>query len=74
MLLAFRLAGLSALEAHYADHIALTQSGRARCRMKRLTAQHGNAKLTELLATLADCAKARSVNVHDRCKARYEGL
>jgi len=29
---------------------------------------------TELLATLADCAKARSFSVHDRCKAVYEGL
>jgi hypothetical protein len=36
------------------------------------TAQHGDAKLTDLLQTLADCPKARSVSVHDRCKARYE--
>jgi hypothetical protein len=37
---------------------------------------HGrrDAKLTDLLATLADCPKARSVSVHDRCKAGYEGL
>src|SRR4029077_15062131 len=39
----------------------------------RLIAQHGDAKLTDLLHTLADCPKARSVSVHDRCKALYEG-
>jgi len=33
-----------------------------------------DAKLTDLLATLADCPKAQSVSVHDPCKARYEGL
>jgi hypothetical protein len=33
-----------------------------------------DAKLTDLLATLADCHKASSTNVHDRCKAVYEGL
>jgi hypothetical protein len=30
--------------------------------------------VTDLLATLAGCAKARSVGVHDRRKAVYEGL
>jgi hypothetical protein len=37
-------------------------------------AEHGDAKLTDLLATLADCPKARSVSVHDWCKAVYEWL
>jgi hypothetical protein len=32
-------------------------------------AEHGDAKLTDLLATLAGCPKAHSVSVHDRCKA-----
>jgi hypothetical protein len=36
--------------------------------------QHGYAKLTDLLPTLADCSKARSVSIYDRCKARYERL
>ena len=40
----------------------------------RLTEQHGDAKLTNLLQTLADCPKARSLNIHDRRKAVYEGL
>jgi hypothetical protein len=43
--------------------------------VKRLIAAHGpDAKLTDLLATLANCEKARSVSVHDRCKAKFEGF
>jgi hypothetical protein len=46
-----------------------------RYKVARLTAAHGaNAKLTDLLVTLANCEKARSVSVHDRCKARFEGF
>jgi hypothetical protein len=33
--------------------------------------QHGDAKLTDLLSTLADCPKARSASIHDRCTAVY---
>jgi hypothetical protein len=33
-----------------------------------------DATLTDLLATLAHCPKARSISIHDRCKAKYEGL
>jgi hypothetical protein len=29
------------------------------------------ARLTDLLLTLAACPKARSANIHDRCKAVY---
>ena len=36
--------------------------------------EHGDAKLTDLLLTLANCKKARSVSIHDRCKAVFEGL
>jgi hypothetical protein len=39
--------------------------------LEKLMAEHGDAKLTDLLATLADCEKARSVSAHDRCQARY---
>jgi hypothetical protein len=42
--------------------------------VERLLAEHGDMKLTDLLAILADCEKARSLNIHDRCKAVYEGL
>jgi hypothetical protein len=37
-------------------------------------AEHGDARLTDLLQTLADCPKMQSANIYDRCKARYEGL
>jgi hypothetical protein len=40
----------------------------------KLVAEHGDAKLTDLLVTLANCEKARSVRVHDRCKAEFEGF
>jgi hypothetical protein len=37
-------------------------------------AERGDAKLTELLVTLANCPKARSASVYDRCRVVYEGL
>jgi hypothetical protein len=39
----------------------------------RLIEEHGGAKLTELLVTLAHCPKARSASMYERCKAVYEG-
>jgi hypothetical protein len=42
--------------------------------VQRLMAQHSDAKLTDLLQTLADCQKARSASIHDRCKAVFERL
>ena len=39
--------------------------------MARRMEQHGDAKLTDLLLTLAACPKARSAGIHDRCKAVY---
>jgi hypothetical protein len=40
----------------------------------RLMEQHGDAKLTDLLQTIANCPKARSASIHDRCKAVFEQL
>jgi hypothetical protein len=37
-------------------------------------AERGDAKLTDLLLTLAACPKAHSASVHDRCKAVYGQL
>ena len=37
----------------------------------KLMEQYGDAKLPELLTILADCPKARSQSVYDRCKAAY---
>jgi hypothetical protein len=46
-----------------------------RYNVARLIAAHGaDAKLTALLVTLANCEKARSFSVYDRCKARFEGF
>jgi hypothetical protein len=47
---------------------------RARDSVERIIAKHGDVKLTESRMTLADCGKARSVSIDDRCKAVYEGL
>jgi hypothetical protein len=47
---------------------------RGRYAVARLLADHGDAKLTELLVILANCPKAQSTSVYDRCKAVYEGL
>jgi len=46
-----------------------------RYNVARLAAAHGaDAKLPDFLATLANCDKARSFGVHDRCKAKFEGF
>jgi len=42
--------------------------------VQRLMAEHGDVKLTDLLATLADYPKERPVSIHDRCKAVIRGL
>jgi hypothetical protein len=47
---------------------------RGRYAVARLLEEHGDAKLTDLLQTLADCPKTRSSSIHDRCRAVYEGL
>ena len=46
-----------------------------RYNVKRLIAAHGaGARLPDLLATLANCERARSFSVYDQCKARFEGF
>ena len=47
---------------------------RRRYAIARIIQEHGDAKLTELLVTLAHCAKARSAHMYDRCEAVYIGL
>jgi hypothetical protein len=44
---------------------------RGRYNIARLMEKYGDAKLPELLTVLADCPKARSQSVYDRCKAVY---
>jgi hypothetical protein len=48
---------------------------RGRYNVARLIAAHGaDAKLSDLLVTLANCEKARSLSIYDRCKAKFEGF
>ena len=47
---------------------------RGQYNVARLLEEHGDAKLTDLLRTLADCPKTRSAGIHDPCKAVFEGL
>jgi hypothetical protein len=56
--------------------IACERCGRhGRYNVRRLIVAHGaDAKLPVLLATLANCEKARSASIYDRCKARFEGF
>jgi hypothetical protein len=47
---------------------------RGTCSVERLMERHGDAKLTDLLQTLANCPKGRSASIHDRCGAVLERL
>jgi hypothetical protein len=47
---------------------------RGRYAVARLLEEHGDAKLTDLLQVLADCPRARSASIYDRCRAAYEAL
>ena len=44
---------------------------RGRYNVARLMEKYGDAKLPELRHVLADCPKARSQSIHDRCRVRY---
>jgi hypothetical protein len=46
---------------------------RGRYNVDRLMTEHGDAKLTDLLVTLAECPEARSVSIHDQCPASHLG-
>ena len=66
-------------KAQLAGVKAFTQSGvwtagEFPTEIKSAVSRRHDAKLTDLLQTLADCPKARSVGIHDLCKARYAGL
>ena len=47
---------------------------RGRYSVAKLMEQHCNVKLTDLLLTLANCPKAHSASIYDRCKAVYDQL
>ena len=42
-----------------------------RYNIARRMEKYGDAKLPELRRVLANCPKARSHSIHDRCKVRY---
>jgi hypothetical protein len=44
---------------------------RGRSSVARLMEKYGDAKLPELRHTLANCPKAGSFSIHDRCRVRY---
>jgi hypothetical protein len=46
-----------------------------RYNVAKLIEQYGDVKLPDLRHVLADCPKATSASIHDRCKVRYgDGL
>ena len=47
---------------------------RGRYGVARPSQEHGDARLTELIVTLAVCPMVGSGHMYDRCKAVYEGL
>ena len=49
-------------------------SRHGRYSVARLVEEYGDAKLTDLLQTLASCPKTRSASIHDQCKVVYVGL
>ena len=53
-------------------HVVCAPCGRqSRFAVAQLTAQHGDAKLTDLLQVLFQCENAQLLSIHDRCKAVY---
>jgi hypothetical protein len=44
---------------------------RGRFNIAKLMEQYGDAKLPELRHVLANCPKAGSQSIHDRCRVRY---
>jgi hypothetical protein len=62
------------LNGHKKTHIANAEGRTKHAKGRPLrwdAAEVGTAKLIDQLAVLADCPKARSFSIYDRCKARY---
>jgi hypothetical protein len=62
---------LSDVRSHTLSIVCEPCGRRGRYDVGRLMTEHGDARLTDLLVTLAACPKARSASIHDRCKAVY---
>jgi hypothetical protein len=65
---------LSELSVRHLKIICDLCARRGRYSVLRLMQQHGDAKLTDFLVTLAKCKRAGSRNVCDRCRARFAAL
>ena len=63
---------LSDLPGRYLHLVCGPCGRRGRYAVARLIAEHGDAKLPDLLTALANCPAARGLGIHDRCKARFE--
>jgi hypothetical protein len=46
---------------------------RGRCSVARLVEEHGDAKLTELLVTLANCPRSHSLSIYDTVQSGLRG-
>jgi hypothetical protein len=57
-----------------ADNRLSAVGRRGQYSVAKLLEKHGDARLTDLRHTLANCPKARSTTIYDRCKVVYEGL
>jgi hypothetical protein len=62
---------LSDVEAPFLQVVCAPCARRDRFAVAQLMAQRGDAKLNDLLQALVRCEKARSLSIHDRCKAVY---
>ena len=66
---------LSDLKAPDLHFVCKSYGRRGRYAVARLMAEHGDAKLTDLLPAILNCPwTAHSTNIYDRCKAVYKSL
>jgi hypothetical protein len=55
-----------------ASEVVCDQCGRrGRYNVARLMAKYGDAKLPDLAAQIANCPKARTASIYDRCKLSW---
>jgi hypothetical protein len=59
---------LSELTAHYVTLVREPRGRQGRLNVARLLDKNGDAKVTDHVAALANCDKARAFSLYDRCK------
>jgi hypothetical protein len=65
---------VSDLATHHLTAVREPCGGRRRLKVAGLLHKRGDDKLSGQMPTPANCEKARSLSIHDRCKARFEGF